>query len=415
MTAASTTRLKRRSLAGAAAAVGLLSSIPGLAAAQASASPPAHHGIGTCPAAESLVPHTIWHKHTLAPGVVMTSGVATDAKGTVGIHVLRADLTRKSVSVHPLLHAIAERSPLSALAQGHKDLIAATNTGFFDFRTGAPTLPLISKHVPFVISSAHQPVVGLNQAGRVQAASVWWSASLTDASHTDPLVGLNEVAPPQGISEFTPRWGQAPVRGRWVTLSRPVVKGVIGPAVSSRFGVTVPSGGKLLVATGSAASKALAALPSGSKVAIASAVQTSASSPFVQAYGVGVQLVATAGVAKTGFTCDSSNTTQPARTAIGFANGGRTLVIGVVAEHPFTTQHGLDNGQMAALMSQLGVSQAYEFDGSGSTELLAKVKGSPSLTLQNYPADGTEREMPLGLGISAVPVKPKHAKKKHQR
>jgi Phosphodiester glycosidase len=361
------------------------------------------------------VPHTTWHKHTLAPGVVMTSGVATDSKGTVNMHVLRVDLTRKSVSVRPLMHAIAERTPLSTLAQGHKDLVAATNTGFFDFRTGAPTLPLISQRTPLVMSSAHQPVVGVNQAGRVQAANVWWSATLTDAGHTDKLVSLNEVDPPQGISVVTARWGQAPVRGRWGTLVRPVVKGLIGAAVSSRFGVTVPSGGKLLVATGSAASKALGALPNGSKVSIVGAVKTSAASPFVQAYGVGVQLVATAGVAKTGFTCNSANTTQPARTAIGFANGGRTLIIGVVAEHPFTTEHGLDNDQMSALMTQLGVSAAYEFDGSGSTELLAKVKGSSSLALQNYPADGAERVMPLGLGIFAVPAKPKHAKHKHKR
>jgi Phosphodiester glycosidase len=303
---------------------------------------------------------------------------------------------------------------LSSLARGHKDLVAATNTGFFDFRTGAPTLPLISHRAPLVMSSAHEPVVGLNQAGRVQAADVWWAAALTDGSHTDTLVALNEVDPPQGIAEYTPKWGQTPVRGRSSTVSRPVVKGVIGAVVSSRYGATVPAGGKLLVATGPAATRALSALPNGSKVSIASAVKTTAPSPYVQAYGVGVQLVATAGVAKTGFTCDSANTTQPARTSIGFAHGGRTLVIGIVAEHPFTTEHGLDNDQMSELMTQLGVSQAYEFDGSGSTELLAKLKGSSSLALQNYPADGAEREMPLGLGISAIPVKPKHAKKKHK-
>jgi hypothetical protein len=52
------------------------------------------------------------------------------------------------------------------------------------------------------------------------------------------------------------------------------------------------------------------------------------------------------------------------------------------------------------LMKDLGAGEAYLFDGSGSTELLARMPSNPSaLSLRNYPADGAERAMPVGFGI----------------
>ena len=48
-------------------------------------------------------------------------------------------------------------------------------------------------------------------------------------------------------------------------------------------------------------------------------------------------------------------------------------MIAIVADNPNTTMHGLDEDQMSELMVQLGVDQAFAFDGSGSTELLAKL------------------------------------------
>lgn len=412
MTATTTSRLRSGSLAAAAAAIGLLSAMPSAGVAHATPQRPANGGGGGgCPAAESLVPHTTWHKHTLAPGVVMSAGTATDSRGTVGMHILRVDMTHKNLSLHPLLHSIAQRSPLSALAAGHPNLVAATNTGYFDFRSGAPTQPLIASGVPLVISSAHQPVVGLGTNGRIESGQVWWAALLTAGSRTHAVVAKNEIDPPTGIALYTTKWGSASVPAQ-SSAARAVVGGVVTSAPNSHRGLSIPSGGYLLVAHGQVASTWLSKLSNGSKVSLASSVVTSAPKPFVQAYGVGVQVVVTPGVVRTGLSCDSIRTKQPARTEIGYANSGRTLVIAVVADNPFTSLHGLDEDQMSGLMVQLGVTAAFAFDGSGSTELLAKLSASRSLTLENYPADGQERPMPVGLGVFSAPVKTKH-KAKH--
>jgi hypothetical protein len=392
----------RRYVIGAVTAVGLLGVMPGLGAAAPSAQ---HHA--TCPAAESLVPNTTWHTRSLAKGVTVSAGTADDQAGQVNMHILRVDLTRPRVRVTPLVHSLAQRLPLSTLAAKHSRLVAATNTGYFDFQFGAPTDPLIVKAAPQVMSSSHEAVVGLGQTGRLQSGEVWLAATVSANHSSQPVVGENEVYPPNGITVYNHRWGSARVPGGWSTVGRNVVNGAVVAGTVAR-GATVPTGGYLLQARGSSATTWLKGLPAGTKVALSSAVKTNAPSAFTQAYGVGVQLVAQPGVAKTGFSCDSSNTKTPARTAIGWTNGGRTMIMAVVADHRHTSLHGLDQDQMSKLMVQLGVSQAWSFDGSGSTELLAKFRKSTSLKLQNYPADGAERPMPVGLGISVKPVKRRH-------
>jgi len=319
----------------------------------------------------------------------------------VGMHVLRVDVTRRSVSFRPLVHSLAERLPLSTLAAGQRHLVAATNTGYFDFRTGAPTGSLVTNGSPVIISSAHKEVVGFGPNRLAEAGHVWWSATVTDGTQHHPLGARNVLYRGSGLTQFTSQWGSTPVPVPWGGTVRAVIGGVVSTVPRQRYGASVPSGGYLLVANDSASAAWLSGLPTGSTVSVSSTLYTDAPRRFTQAYGVGVQVVKRAGVVQSGFSCRSARTTQPARTEIGFVAGGRTLVIAVVADHPFTSQHGLDEDQMSKLMVQLGVNQAFAFDGSGSTELLARMPRANALTLQNYPADGAERPMPLGLGIAS--------------
>jgi hypothetical protein len=334
----------------------------------------------------------------------MSTGTTTDSHGTVNMHVLRVDLSRRSIVTMPLVHSLAERVPLSALAAGHKHLVAATNTGYFDFRTGVPTGPVLIHGTPLVISTTHKAVVGFGSNRLVEAGHLWWTAKVTDGTEHHALGARNVLYRGSGLTQFTGKWGSTPVPVPWGGTVRAVIGGVVSDVQRQHYGVNVPKGGYLLVANDRTTSSWLSGLRNGSKVSLTSAVDTDAPKPFVQAYGVGVQLVKKAGVVQSGFSCRSANTTQPARTAIGFTDGGRSLVIAIVADHPFTSLHGLDEDQMSKLMVQLGVSRAFAFDGSGSTELLARMPHASALTLQNYPADGAERPMPLGLGIASTAV-----------
>jgi hypothetical protein len=327
------------------------------------------------------------------------------------MHVLHVTVGQPGVSFQPLRRAIAQRTPLSQLAAGRPHLVAAVNTGYFDFSTGAPTQPLIVKGEPLVISTRHERVVGFDSTGALQAGTVHLAATLFAGKQSHGIAGINEGDVKGGLEAYNSAWGGKTVPSGWQANGRAVIGSKLGG--NAGRSVRVPPNGYVLMSHGVPATHWLTSLASGATTGLAGKVRTTTKHPFEQAYGVGVQLVQQHGVARTGFSCDSANTAQPARTAYGIADGGKTFVVAEVEDHPGTSVHGLDNDQMSALMKQLDVDQAFNVDGSGSTEMLAKLPNGGGLTQRTYPADGKERPMPLGLGISYVKPKVHHKHPHH--
>ena len=358
-----------------------------------------------CPPAESLVTGTAWQSRTVAAGVTLREGNREDDDGYVRMHVLRVSLTTAGVRVHPIAVHLASRTRLSALARGRAHLVAATNSGYFDFRVGAPTGPVVDGGHALLASSAPQQVVGVNWLGRAQAAPLALKATVTVGTTKHTLQGLDMLTPPVGISVYDGRWGSSPVTLPRDTASRTVSAGVISSGVGAH--VFVPAGGLLLVGRGSTARAWLGALHYRQRVSYSSTVTSPVAHPFRSAFAVGTTLVLN-GVVRHGLGCRADEP-QPARTAIGFTASGATLIIAEVEDEPWRFIHGLDNDQMARLMHDLGAAQAFELDGSGSTEMLARLTAASnpvcqrtnvsSLSCRTFPADGQERSMPVGIGI----------------
>jgi hypothetical protein len=393
-----------------AAATALASVAAGLAVTPAAHAAPSLWG-RSCPTAEQLVKGTTWHTHKLAPGITLTEGNRTDdnGRGLVKMHVLSIDIDQPGVSFMPLIHTVANRSPLSKLAAGHPHLVAAVNTGYFDFNTGAPTQPLIANGTPLVLSSRFMRVLGFNAKGQVQHGRVRFDAKLYDGKEAYGIGGLNDVSD-GGLQAYSSAWGSHAVPSSWGSDARAVVGDLVGTNAGRQ--AHVPTNGFELDADGGDASQWLTRLTSGSKAGIAAKVQQTTKQPFVQAYGVGAEVVKHHGQTRSGLSCDTANTIQPARTAYGVADHGKVFVVAEAEDHPGAEVHGLDANQMSGLMAQLGVDQAWDVDGSGSTELLAKLPSQNTLELRTYPADGEERPMPVGLGISYIA--PKTVKHHHK-
>ena len=364
--------------------------------------PLAHAGEYTsrCPSAESLVRGTTWHTHRLAPGVVLKEGSHNDARGVVKMHVLTVSMTAPGVYFHPLYRHVAQRVVLSQLAGNRTHLVAATNTGFFDFERQAPLGPLVGADSPVVASATPSAVVGISTLKRVQAGSLALSGSIAAAGQTKLLAGVNLVSPRSGLTVYTPQWGSYErISLPSDAVSRYVANGQVSSG-TGRYSIA-PRTGYLVVARGQSVTSWLRSLRRGEHVALSRGVASNTRAAFTQAYSVSSQLVV-AGHARTGFMCRRIYP-QPARTAVGFANAGRTLIIAIVEDHPGSSRpvvHGLDNDQMSRVMADLGAYNAYAWDGSGSSELLARMPATRGhLTRRTYPADGEERPMPVGFGI----------------
>jgi hypothetical protein len=340
---------------------------------------------------------TVWHKHALAPGLTLKEGQHNDGRGFVRMHVLTVDLTNRHLMFAPLARKLAMRTPLSQLAAGRPQLLAATNTGFFDFQYGTPLGPVLMHGQLMIGSSRPAQVVGFGPTGLAQAGHVALASTVTTSAGARPLAGLNLLYPPQGISAYTPRWGSERINLQRDAVDRYVDNGVVTSRTGRYDGA--PRSGYLLVARGQNAITWLESLGRGAATTIRRGVTSDTRLAFTQAYSVSEQIVTAGGVARTGLKC-RRRYPMPARTAIGFADGGRRLILALVDDRPGTAMHGLDANQMARVMADLGSKQAFLLDGSASTELLVRFASSPRvLTRRTYLTEGAERPMPVGLGI----------------
>jgi Phosphodiester glycosidase len=364
------------------------------------AAAPAGAGTGyttRCPRPESLVTKAAWHRHTLTRGVVLSEGTASDVRGFVSMHVLTVDMTQTGISFRPLMRHLAERSPLSLLTAGHRKLVASTNTSYYDFYTGSPLGPVVNASKPVTAFASGRSVVGIGTDHRVHFGHLRLVGSVTVGRSTHSLAALNVLNVPNGVTLFTPTWGSKYIHLPYGAKTRYVTRGVLSSG-TGRWTTPPSSGHLMLVARGTTATNWLSSLRKGATVSSTRAVKADTAVPFRTAFQAGANIVAKPGVVITGLPCRIAYP-QPARTALGMANGGRKLILVVVSDHPGTSMHGLDESQMSKVMVDLGAAHAYLFDGSGSSEMIARMPATGLLSMRNYPADGAERTMPVGLGI----------------
>ena len=94
-----------------------------------------------------------------------------------------------------------------------------------------------------------------------------------------------------------------------------------------------------------------------------------------------------------------SQTRHP-RTAVGLADGGKTLVLVVADGRDPMRAVGLNLAEFADLMKSLGCADALNLDGGGSSEMLKRDAKSGQLRVLNRPSDGRERAVANVLGVS---------------
>ena len=90
------------------------------------------------------------------------------------------------------------------------------------------------------------------------------------------------------------------------------------------------------------------------------------------------------------------------RTAIGFKDGGQTLLL-VTADGRQDPVLGVSLRRLARFMADLGAETALNLDGGGSTTMVARPLGEEKVTVRNSPSDGCERYDPNGVGVFVKP------------
>lgn len=93
------------------------------------------------------------------------------------------------------------------------------------------------------------------------------------------------------------------------------------------------------------------------------------------------------------------------RTAVGIADGGKTLVLVVIDGRKPEKAIGMSLTETAEVMLKFGCTDAVNLDGGGSSVLAIRDPADHKMKILNTPSDGRERSVANVLGVSVTPRK----------
>ncbi len=358
-------------------------------------------------------PRPLW------PGVSYDTGVQFTPHGPVAISVLTGPRPGGATTLAPVLSNDALTGTETVTAMERRIAPAATTAGvngdYFSFDSGVPSGIYMSDgqvaSPPYGSrSSAGVLLDGTLDIRRVAFFGTWQGAGV---KHT--LTTLNEAPPANGSALFTPAWGASTpvVPGSVAVILFPFPAAVPGadlpaPVAEVRSDgapVSIPIGGAVLIAQGSAAGTLAAEAAVGSTVT-ARIIFKPDWPGVVAAIGGGPQIVRDGvPVFRAGEAFTSSQLTPRApRTGVGQLADGRIILVAVDGRQPGYSV-GMTNFELAQTLVRLGAVTGMALDGGGSTSMA--FDGS----LLNRPSDGLERPVSTALmflytGVYVTPPAP---------
>jgi hypothetical protein len=251
-----------------------------------------------------------------------------------------------------------------------------------------------------------QEVIGVGADRRARTDRLALVGSVGTPAGRLPLGGLNQYALPVGsVGAFTPDWGSASrVRATCgtdtvraapcstdtyeVTVVRGRVAAVDGTPGSGRIapGTTVLVGRE-------AGAQQLRKLSVGERVTVRHRL-VAARTRVPYRFALGGCPVLAGGVPLPGL----DDRTAAVRTAMGFADGGRRVVLLALDGAP-AFRPGLTVADVADALRALGATDGFGLDGGGSSTLVVREPGVDGVTVRNHPLEGAERPVPNGVGV----------------
>jgi hypothetical protein len=351
----------------------------------------------------------------LMPGVTYERQVQFTSHGPVAIHVMMGPRPGGLWGLEPVLSngAIVGRQRVTEMQRGlsHAATVAGVNGDLFSWTDARPSGVFMQEGVLAAPPSAGRSSTGITTDGTVRVDRIRFFGTWRGTGQRRPLL-LNRAPGPNGVALFTPAWG--PVT--------PAVEGAIeaalapfpatapnvdltGPVTEHRQGSggTIPPGGAVIVARGTAAQRLLAEAQPGTGVTVRLRLSPDWSG-VVDAIGGGPVLVRGGKPVFRHFELFSSEQlARNPRSAVGQRADGRIVLVVVDGRQPGYSV-GMTNFELAQTLVRLGAVAGAGLDGGGSSTMAFDG------TLLSRPSDpGGEREVSEGLfffywGVLASPA-----------
>ncbi|MBE2320134.1 phosphodiester glycosidase family protein [Solirubrobacter sp. CPCC 204708] len=339
----------------------------------------------------------------IGPGVTLRHLVTLSEIGWTDAQILEVDLHQSAVRTDLLTAGpVARGSALSAQVR-EAGAVAGVNGDFFDINNSNAAIgPEILSGAVRKSGIGRSLVAGVSTDRLGRLANLTLQASATLPSGTRAVRSLNDPTDvgANNLAAYTPLWGTYS-RMRGVQGSTNVAEVIVTDGKVASINPTTAGAGELpansfALVGREAGAEAIRALQVGDAVSLAYDLKSDIADQLTFAVGGNVVLV------QNGIPQPAAGGEQAPRTAIGFKNGGKTLML-VTADGRQSLVAGPTVRQTAELMADLGAETALNLDGGGSTTMVARPLGNPLATVRNTPSDGSERADPNGVGVFVAP------------
>lgn len=334
----------------------------------------------------------------VAPGVSYGDYQMRTADGPLSIHVVAVDLQDPTVRIGTALaqdRLISQGEPVSSMAK-RTGAVAGVNGDYFDIDQTNQPLNILVEDGRLLRTPIQRWAVFFDAQKRAQFAEFALSQSALLPQGTLPLKTMNVWPPPGGGAVFvTPEYGPiAPAQNVTELALEPVsgtppfasyrVTGImdnnvqqpagyyLGIGLNAYNSVPLPQDGDTIAITGSATPSldGIAAAVGGGPLLVKDGAWYA--DPDGPSKGESAMRIPASGVAVT--------------------QDGTLLLFEVDGRQP-ELSIGLFQPQLAQLMIAFGAVTGMQFDGGGSSTLVARLPGDDDAVVQNSPSDGLERRV----------------------
>jgi hypothetical protein len=343
---------------------------------------------------------------TLMPGVTYERGVQFTPHGPVTFHVVRGPRPTGLYALRPVLSNEAIQGTERVTSMQRRLSSTATMVGVnadFFAASGRPSGVLMRGGIVESPPFGDRSSVGIAPEGGLDVRRVEFFGTWKGLGQRRALSDLNQVPAANGVSLFTPSYGQATpaLSGSIEAVIYPFPPtapntDLVGPVAELRSGgnTPIPPGGAVLVARGTAAQRLEEEVDVGTVMALRIIFRPEWTG-IADAVGGGPVLVRNGGPvfrAQEAFTSSQLAPRNP-RTGVGQLADGRILMVVTDGRRPGYSV-GMTNFELAQTLVRLGAVTGSAFDGGGSTTLAFDGK------LLNRPSDrGGERPASTALQL----------------
>jgi hypothetical protein len=363
------------------------------------------------------------------PGVTFRTFEMIGVGGPAVGDLLEVDLREPRVSLG-LLHppAVAARVQVSRMADA-QHAVAGVNGDFFNIsetHTGVPptgsavgpevadgrdlkaAVPDGQRFGPLPpIGTTTDTVIGVGRDRIGRVSTLHLAGTVHGPEGTLPLGGLNQYAlPVGGIGAYTAGWGTVSRRRavcgtdlvRGAPCSTDIAEAAVRHGVVTGVAGTVGAGpippDTTVLVGRDAGADALRRLRPGQHVHVGYHL----TGPEHLRFAVGGFPILHDGAAPV----DLDPVTLAGRTAAGVSRNGRRVYLVVVDGHT-ALSNGTTIAELAAVVHHVGADDALDLDGGGSTTLVLRAPGEPSVSVRNVPSGSAERAVANGIGVFVRP------------